>query len=486
MIQPNYSAITSAKFLSRQTKVRVETSFSVEEVKKPISVFAKSFITTCDASGDKTSVKAKVAFTFVYLSDDGYKKMTTECDAFCDLDGDCYLVDSCVTDVKLLTSNGFIGVATVIFTGQIKDMSERSILLATDGVVSKGNEIDVDIYYNEKKGDNLITDEFDLDFTVGEVLSHGANAYLTAVSCSLGKIILEGETVLTVKALPFSENNDIVKETRVIPFRYELECDDSLPDMRAFAKVNVSSVNVKIVADENKQKSLVTADIKLAFSGVCVSSEKTAIITDAYLKNYESDLKTTEFELNFFKEQKRFHEKVVCQGEHALDGGRILTVLGESVNLISVKTDGENVSVDGTVRVDVVFKNADNGIVCVPCESPFTFDFSDSGAPNDLSVVLTNLNARVRNGEIELETHLEVCYNLFDCKKVNCAVDLIQLGERNRKGSAISVFLATRGDDVWDVAKRLGSDEEEILKYNGDLTFPLDGDERIILYRQKI
>ena len=190
--------------------------------------------------------------------------------------------------------------------------------------------------------------------------------------------------------------------------------------------------------------------------------------------------------MNFFKEQKRFHEKVVCQGERALDGGRILTVLGESVSLISVKTDCGNVSVDGTVKADVVFKNADNGIVCVPCECPFSFDFSEDGEPSDLSVVLTNLNARVRNGEIELETHLEVCYNLFDCKKVSCAVDLIQLGERNRKGSAISVFVASRGDDVWDVAKRLGSDEEEILKYNGDLTFPLEGDERIILYRQKI
>ena len=65
-------------------------------------------------------------------------------------------------------------------------------------------------------------------------------------------------------------------------------------------------------------------------------------------------------------------------------------------------------------------------------------------------------------------------------------LEIEEKGERNRLGSAISVFVATRGDDLWDVAKRLGSDEEEILKYNSDLTFPLDGDERVILYRQKL
>lgn len=487
MIQPNYCALNSAKFLKRQSKVRVETGFpDVEEVKKPISVFAKSFITSRENSAEKTTVKAKVSFTFVYLSDDGYKKVNAECDAFSELDADCSFVESFVTDVKLLTSNGFIGVASVVFVGCKKEENQFSVLQNSDGVVCKSKEIDVDIYYNEKQGDQLITDEFNLDFTVGEVLSYQANAYLTSVNCGLGKIILEGETLLTVKALPFSENNDIVKETKVIPFRYELESDDSLPDMKCFAIVNVSSTNLKIFADENKQKSSVSVDIKLAFSGVLVGSEKMTVVTDAYLKNFECDLKKVDIERLCFKERKRFHEKVLCQGEAALDGGRILAVLGECVNLVSAKSDGGVVTVDGIVKADVVFKNSDNGIVNVPCERPFTFDFSENGEIFGLNLCLSGLNARVRNGEIELETHLEVSYNSFENERFTCVEEITKLGERNRLGSAISVFVASAGDDLWDVAKRLGSDEEEILKYNGDLTFPLSGDERIILYRQKI
>ena len=127
MIQPNYGSISSAKILKCQSKVRVETGFSnASEVKKPISIFAKSFITSSESNQDKTCVKAKVAFTFIYLSDDGYKKTTAECDAVCDFEGEVRCVESFITDVKLLTSNGYVGIASVVFSGAKKQENQIS------------------------------------------------------------------------------------------------------------------------------------------------------------------------------------------------------------------------------------------------------------------------------------------------------------------------------------------------------------------------
>ena len=50
---------------------------------------------------------------------------------------------------------------------------------------------------------------------------------------------------------------------------------------------------------------------------------------------------------------------------------------------------------------------------------------------------------------------------------------------------AINICIAKKGDDVWDVAKKLGFDEQEILQFNPDVRFPLELDDRIIVYRQK-
>ena len=42
------------------------------------------------------------------------------------------------------------------------------------------------------------------------------------------------------------------------------------------------------------------------------------------------------------------------------------------------------------------------------------------------------------------------------------------------------------GDTLWDISKQLRVDGDEIERLNGELEFPLRGDERIVVYRQKI
>ena len=50
---------------------------------------------------------------------------------------------------------------------------------------------------------------------------------------------------------------------------------------------------------------------------------------------------------------------------------------------------------------------------------------------------------------------------------------------------AISVYIARSGEDVFSLAKRLNQCPDKIKETNKDLQFPLNGDERIVVYRQK-
>ena len=50
---------------------------------------------------------------------------------------------------------------------------------------------------------------------------------------------------------------------------------------------------------------------------------------------------------------------------------------------------------------------------------------------------------------------------------------------------AVSVFLPAAGDGLWEIAKKLNKSPEEVSSCNSDLTFPLTGKERIIVYRSK-
>jgi LysM repeat protein len=46
------------------------------------------------------------------------------------------------------------------------------------------------------------------------------------------------------------------------------------------------------------------------------------------------------------------------------------------------------------------------------------------------------------------------------------------------------VYIPKNQDTLWELSKSLGVSEEDIMALNPDLSFPLSGDERIIIYRE--
>ena len=65
-------------------------------------------------------------------------------------------------------------------------------------------------------------------------------------------------------------------------------------------------------------------------------------------------------------------------------------------------------------------------------------------------------------------------------------ISAVEEGEPKKAcDSAVSVYIPKAGDGLWETAKRLSESPENIEKSNPELTFPLTGKERIIIYRPK-
>ena len=105
--------------------------------------------------------------------------------------------------------------------------------------------------------------------------------------------------------------------------------------------------------------------------------------------------------------------------------------------------------------------------------------FIDSIAVADTS----NCNLTSNGIEFDLETTLTIYptrqRRLETIKEVKC------LSEKVQSNCAISVYIAYNGEDLWSLAKRLNVSPELLSQTNPDLNFPLDGSERIVIYRQK-
>jgi hypothetical protein len=88
-------------------------------------------------------------------------------------------------------------------------------------------------------------------------------------------------------------------------------------------------------------------------------------------------------------------------------------------------------------------------------------------------------------GELEVEAVLKIAYSKRE-KVTAKYIEAVDEGEDiAAKNSCVSVCFPTHGDSLWDVAKKLHCSPEEVEENNKGLTFPLNGDERVFIYRGK-
>ena len=117
---------------------------------------------------------------------------------------------------------------------------------------------------------------------------------------------------------------------------------------------------------------------------------------------------------------------------------------------------------------------------------PFSVRLAGLGAGAEISVAVCGVNLRQRaEGECEAEAVLKI--SAADCEdSIVRYVTQMEEGEPVQANpSALSVYIPSAGDDLWTTAKKLCQSPEEISATNPELSFPLSGKERILVYRPK-
>ena len=72
------------------------------------------------------------------------------------------------------------------------------------------------------------------------------------------------------------------------------------------------------------------------------------------------------------------------------------------------------------------------------------------------------------------ETEEDVSFDSFFCEDVVSAL----------LSSAISVVFINKGDDLWSICKKACAPEQVILADNPNLTFPVNEDKAVVVYRK--
>ena len=488
-LSPEFDKIQSTKQLSFLVANGVECKLPLgeEEAKEIISIDVSTYLTSVESYNREVKYTGRAIFTVIYKQEGEIKKHETgveygyKASVESALEGMNVFGDVKAENVKLNVSNGIVtATCIIVFNGDLVSPYQIEYLVKEPELMLKNTELNYCTEVVRVKKETKIEDEYDMPILIKNVLSHQEKAYVTNCQSGIGVIIVDGELEVSSVILPVDTNKPI-SASKIIPFRVEIDCQDALPEMPCSSYVSVKATNIKVYVDENKCKSAVSVETTIEAFGLLFQNNSISLVDDVYSKN---------FEIKTYKENKVLYNTIGFRCiEEKLNSeiffentknSRLICVLNDKIEDVSYKNNNGSIEVSGVLLLTCLFE--DEKLYSVTSSVPFTFNVLTSGNKfNLIKVQAVNVKASLTNVEYTIRlSFLEV--NEVEVPII-CKVE--EGAKKKVNDSAISVYIPKNGDTMWDVCKALGVNEDVVLKTNKDLEFPLSGDERIVIYRER-
>jgi hypothetical protein len=502
MIEPVYEKINfnlKEETIKEQIKAEVKTEVLSENVQSILAVSPFVTVSVNEITDGKIVYGGKVIFYISYVDTDGALK---KCECGNEFVGEIknplvkkgcreYItaeaekVEADISGLKL-SAGAYINVCL-----NLTDCAEISALKNGENLVVEEKDLTKIKSLGVRRGVYPIEEEFEIGYAVEEVLFHRADAVITATQCGVGVIIVDGEVLLSAIMLQKGDKKDIIKETKTLPFRMEIECEEAMPNMYSSARVKERSFKTDVQVDAENSKSVVLVSVSLGFEGEAFALTDARVASDAF---------STENEIELIKEEYPFYKTCEIRSFTGVIGGRaavselpvgaiIMAVGGEKATVLSETCSDGTFVVTGTLGATAFVRDGDGRVFTRKLEIPFEKSF-DAGF-NCLMQTATVVKVARATAKIvsltEMDVEADLRFTVYPQEK--CAVSVVKdvkfLGEKKKSDAAISIYIPTEGEELWSLSKRLNVCPETLIETNKELQFPLTGKERIVVYRRK-
>jgi len=469
-----------------KTHSLVEIKFFGQELGEVIAVYPQISLNSCEVSSGRVNYGGRLICSVVYADGDGKLcrvQKGAEFSHFIDDErlapaqrGDCVL--RC--ERYQIKRDGSSLVIAVVVSSEITvfDVAQRSFVSAIEGAVTLMETVKLCSAVNFS-GESEIDDDFDC--VAEDVLIPAAEALVLDCNVKAGVVEVSGEIYLSLLAV---RDKSPVSLDRTIPFKCEIPCEEALLSMRAYCRAELGNVNVNCRVSEEKNKCDVEFNATLAFSGRFFEEEEVNLVTDAFCKDSELDLSFAEEKTFINNDVKVYSERVSgpCASKAKLD----YTCAFLAAALPSAEFARTGAGIEGSVTATLLYEQGGE-VRSSEITMPFTVNLSGlSENCKDISVAVCGMSLRQRaEGECEAEAQLKITAADGEARTVRYVTEATEGAAKQLPQCAVSVYLPSAGDGLWETAKRLSENPENIKLTNPELTFPLTGKERIIIYRAK-
>lgn len=474
-------------FMEKKNNLSCALNLTEDSLDKILSLTASCHGGECEISGGEIIYGGSVNFNAIFTAEEINRvevgaKFTFKAPLDQEFAGAS--ADYSLSDVRVKNEGGMLyAVCDLISRLTLYKNEEKAVVTQADCLYR--SETMVVGGSSRIKSETVLDDEFSTK-RIKRALYSDAQAIVTNLSAGEGFVTVEGEAIVNVCLLPFSENGDIIKEVRAIPFRFEVDFDGVTEETTLTAKAEVNKTTLKIYVDEDKDSSVVSAQVSVGIECEAVTAAELSYLADAYSQNNYLDIKREPIEqltgITTRFEDLHYRGAGICK---VPEYSRLLKTVGEMIAGYSFKEEGEDLMIEGEIRADALFSDSDNALSSKELVMPFAVTVEGGAGAEVSQLILKSFAVKLKNGETECDASFKASVVKKETVSTMVVTEITDGAEKQINDSAISVYIGKNGDTEWDVIKALGESAESIFSLNPDIAYPLGGGERIIVFRSK-
>ena len=356
---------------------------------------------------------------------------------------------------------------------------EANVLPCSDDLVCRTEK------HVASRSDVVLTNHYqtcgdEMRMPIRTILDCSATAIINDVLPGEGSFRAEGETTLRVLAL--TDNDQYLSQVFSHPFAADVvaSCESG-----SNIDVNCTVVRCDPTLSDGDARAFST-DIEISLAADISTPVEIEVVTDCYSVEKEVVVKkeTVTFERGFCT--KTLSDKA----SDTLETGNVVNEIYACVYPY-VKTAkallSEGVTVDGSIATTVLFADENNLPSAKEMEIPFSVRYNGEYPCGDLypTVKIRSISARLKTGSaIDVTVEYAVTVRGSDEKSLSYLSEATLTDDKLPDEAAICLYPVKPGEDLFDVAKAMNCREETLLKLNPELTLPLVGGEKILLYNE--
>lgn len=466
---------------------RADLSLDFGDVKKNVEASAECRVKSVTPAENGVNAEVRARISVIYLSVSGEierYESGVDFSLVVPFEG-AYVgepvVDVIIDDVKLTANGGgFSVLASGVANAEFLVENEVGYAEEIDGAVTKKGNFSAYCLVGAKSDVFEAEEEKNYPFVIKKIISSRCDARVCSVQCGIDCVIYDCEAASELLFL--TDSGEQIRETAAFTFRFEQEFEGVSPELFARGAVRVNGCSYKVETAEDSAGTTVNFLFGLKFFGEVYRVENREFVEDCFSLSHETDIERENRALTVEMANKIFKLRVIGEAICEKTGEIKKLARSEICDLSHSYIDGK-LEVSGILKSVVLFEN-EGEIAAAPCKLPFSVSFPCDGQICCVECFARGVAVKEFDGKIIAECEITVCALEQKQDEKRLIINAEAGEEKKSDDCAVRVIFVKKGESAWDVCKKAGVSERELLSGNPDAEFPASADYSVTVYRR--